>query len=201
MDALYSNTTGYYNTASGVGALSYNTTGYSNTAMGNSAGVSSGNLSNATAIGYNATVDASNHIRIGNILVTQIGGQVAWSNLSDMREKEDIQETGYGIDFIRSLRPVEFRMKNGNGRLDLGFIAQDVEALLGAEYNILGIGGTEERKLSLRYTDFIAPIVKAMQEQQDQIESQQAVIESQQTEIETLKSRLEKIETLLSRVN
>ena len=45
--------------------------------------------------------------------------------------------------------------------------------------------------LSLRYTDFIAPMVKAMQEQQ-------AVIEDQRTQIKTLENRLARLEALLN---
>jgi len=56
----------------------------------------------------------------------------------------------------------------------MGFVAQDAEALVGDEYNVLGIGGDNDRTLSLRYTDLIAPMVKAIQEQQSTIDEQQA---------------------------
>jgi len=203
-EALYFNTTGWQNTAIGHSALISNTTGFFNTAIGDAAlqynngsyntGIGSyadvyDNVTNATAIGNGAVADASNRVRIGNYSVTQIGGQVAWSNLSDMRGKKDIRDIGYGLEFIRSLRPVEFRLKNGNDRLDFGFIAQDIETLLGTEYNILGIGSDAERRLSLRYTDFIAPMVKAMQEQQKQIESQQTQIDELKKIVEELVKR------------
>ena len=181
--SLYSNTTGYQNTASGSWSLQFNSTGFNNTASGNNAGntntVGSGNtfvgaasdadgpnFTNATALGSLAVVDASNHVRIGNTQVTQIGGQVAWSNLSDARAKSDIRDLDLGLDFVMALRPVTFSLKTGDGRTDMGFIAQDVEALLGDGYNVLGIGGDADRTLSLRYTDLIAPMVKAIQEQQ-----------------------------------
>jgi len=193
MYALNSNTSGISNTASGVDALRNNTTGNQNTAFGGDAGFAittgggntflgtwanalAGNLTNTTAIGAGAVVDASNHIRIGDTSITQIGGQVAWSNLSDLRSKKDARDISQGLEFIKSLRPVEFRMKDGNGRKDFGFIAQEVEALLGTGYNVLGIGADPERMLSLRYTDFIAPMVKAMQEQQKVIEELRAEI-------------------------
>jgi len=190
LDTLGSNTTGEYNTAIGQWALFENTTGQGNTAIGHGAGVSGGNLFNATAIGRNASVSTSNKVRIGDTLVSVIGGQVAWSNLSDVRDKKDIQDIGYGLDFVMSLRPVSFKMINGNGLTDFGFIAQDIESLLGTEYNVLNIDGTEERKLSLRYTDFIAPMVKAMQEQQKIIESQQVQIDELKKIIEELKRRI-----------
>jgi hypothetical protein len=208
MDALETNTTGVENTASGYYALSGNKTGGQNTAIGTqalinnrtgsyntaigvNADTASGDLHNATAIGHSAIVDNSNTVRIGNTDVTHIGGQVGFSNDSDVREKKDIQDIGYGLGFIKQLRPVQYRMKNGNDRIDFGFIAQDIELTLGTEYNILGIGKTEDRMLSLRYTDFIAPMVKAMQEQQLIIEKQQALIDA-------LMSRLAEVEAKLS---
>gem|GEM_PF-1322254 len=193
--ALSNNTTGSTNVAIGRNSMTNNTTGAANVAIGAYAGPAYGltNLINTTAIGLGAEVYASNHIRIGDTRVTQIGGQVAWSNLSDMRTKKDIADMPLGLDFIKSLRPVEFRMKNGNDRLDFGFIAQEVESLIGDDYNMLGIGGDADRTLSLRYTDFISPMVKAMQEQQD-------MIEKQQDRINALEERIEKMEALLKRL-
>ncbi len=147
-----------------------NTTGSDNTFLGTYSDAAANNLTNATAIGYGATVDASNHVRIGDTNVTQIGGQVAWSNLSDARAKSDIRDLDLGLDFVLALRPVSFTLKTGDGRTDMGFLAQDVEAVLGDGYSVLGIGGDKDRTLSLRYTDLIAPMVKAIQEQQTQIE-------------------------------
>jgi len=100
-----------------------------------------------------------------------------------MRRKKDVEDIGFGLTFIKSLRPVQYRLKQGNDRIDFGFIAQEVEAQLGVDYNVLGIAEDEARSLSLRYTDFIAPMVKAMQEQQ--------------TEIEALRSELAEIKALL----
>ncbi len=73
---------------------------------------------------------------------------------------------------------------------NFGFTAQDIEALLGDGYNLLDIGGGEERMRSLRYTQFIAPMVKAMQEQQEMIESQQKQIDELKKIVEELGKRL-----------
>ena len=78
----------------------------------------------------------------------------------------DIRDLDLGLDFVLRLRPVEYTLKIGNGRRDLGFLAQDVEAVLGADYNVVTVGGDPARTLSLRYTDLIAPVVKAIQEQE-----------------------------------
>ena len=183
-NTLRDNISGNGNTAYGTFALGTNTTGSNNTGLGFGANVAANDLVNATAIGAGALVDASNHVRIGDGSVTQIGGQVAWTNLSDRREKKDIRELSLGLDFIKSLRPVEYKMRNGNDRIDFGFIAQEVEALVGTNYNVLGIGGTAERKLSLRYTDLVAPLVKAIQQQQILIEEQRSMISLQQARLE-----------------
>lgn len=208
--ALENNTSGYYNTACGHEALSSNSTGYYNTAVGRHAGLgcqtghnntfigfaaytNNNNIENATAIGHGATVTSSNSVRIGNDSVTQIGGQVAWSNLSDRRHKKDISNLSFGLDFIKALRPVEFRLLCGNDRLDFGFIAQEVESLVGDDYNLLGIGGDAERTLSLRYTDFIAPLVKAVQEQQEIIGRQQDDLDSLRSELATMRAEIQAI--------
>jgi trimeric autotransporter adhesin len=188
--ALSNNLGGGGNTALGTGALSGNIFGSYNTAIGFDANVESGDLTNATAIGANARVNISNKVVIGNSSVISIGGYQPWSNFSDMRSKTDIQDLGYGLDLIKQLRPVSFKMKNGNNNTDFGFVAQDIEALLGTQYNVLDIGGGEERMLSLRYSQFIAPMVKAMQEQQEMIEEQRSQLQTQRTMIEQLMAEL-----------
>jgi len=209
--SLYSNTTGGENTASGDSALASNSTGGSNTAVGNLAGNANvsgasntflgasadalaAGLTNATAVGSGAKVDASNHIRIGDGTVTQIGGQVAWSNLSDARHKSDVRDLDVGRDFVMALRPVSFTVDGGDGRTDMGFLAQDVEGLLGDGYNVIGIGGDPERTLSLRYTDLIAPLVKTVQEQQAEIAAQAQTIQAQQAVVGELLARVAVLE-------
>jgi hypothetical protein len=79
-------------------------------------------------------------------------------------------------------------MKDFNdGKLNWGFLAQDIESLVGDENAILTIGGDAERTLGLRYTDFIAPLVKAVQEQQKLIAELKEQIEQNRLELETLK--------------
>jgi len=108
--ALYSNTTGSYNTANGINALSVNTIGSNNTAIGSGANVSANNLTNATAIGYNATALQSNQVVLGNSNITSIGGYAAWTNLSDGRAKKNIQTKVPGLAFINQLQPVTYNL-------------------------------------------------------------------------------------------
>jgi len=129
------------------------------------------------------------HVRLGDSTVTDIEGRAGWSYPSDVRMKKDIENIGYGLSFIKQLRPVQYKLRQGNDRYDFGFIAQEVEFLLGDDYNVLVIGGGPDRMLSLRYTDFIAPLVKAVQEQQAQLEAQRAMLEELRAEIAALKRK------------
>ncbi|HTF21425.1 MAG TPA: tail fiber domain-containing protein [Chryseolinea sp.] len=107
---MENNTFGAANVAIGADALKYNVGGNWNTAVGYSCGpgFGMGSLIHATAIGYAAINTASFQVRIGNDLITDIGGQVSWSTLSDGRFKRDIKEDITGLDFINQLRPVSY---------------------------------------------------------------------------------------------
>ena len=221
IDALYYNTTGSGNTAMGPFALYSNTTGSNNTGIGNGASASSNNLSNSTALGSGATVSASNRVRIGNSSVSRIGGTVAWTNLSDGRIKENVQEAVPGLSFISQLRPVTYtlntrkqdditmqampdsikekRMLSDADYLEsssivrTGFIAQEVEAAaqkVGFDFDGVSTPQNETDLYGIRYAEFVVPLVKAMQEQQEIIEQQKNDFQRQ------LQLLLERIESL-----
>jgi hypothetical protein len=207
-NALYANTTGFDNTAVGANAgnrtdsiTAYDggtatfvpsTTGSYNTFVGHGAGATA-QVDNCTAVGTDAYCDSTDQVRLGNYYVTSIGGKVAWSALSDVRAKTDIHDLDLGLDLIMKLRPVSYRLRNGNRKTDLGLVAQDVEKVLGDSYNVVDVGGDPDRTLSLRYTELIAPLVKAVQEQQ-------ATIRAQQRQIQALKAQRAEIEELRHQV-
>lgn len=190
--ALIANTKGYANTANGVAALYKNTVGNNNTAMGDYALSELTTGSNNTALGSNAQVPnivGNNQVRIGNNAVTYAGVQVGWTITSDSRWKTDIQDSNLGLAFIKQLKPVVYTRKNDEAKkLEYGFIAQDIDALL-KTMNVSNAGLLSQDSngmYSVRYNDFFAPIVKAMQEQQLMIEKQQAMLEKQQALIDAL---------------
>jgi hypothetical protein len=215
MEALRSNTAGYENTACGIYALNSNTTGSNNTGIGRTADVSSGNLVNATVIGNLTSVDASNKVRIGNTSVTSNGGQVSWTAYSDGRYKNDVQEDVPGLAFIEKLRPITYywdihKMNDAiygkgkdttmwDGKYDIenmkwtGFIAQDVEkAAQECNYDFSGIDKSGNI-MGLRYAEFVVPLVKGMQEQQEQIKELKAENDSLKAEIEEMKEMLNRL--------
>jgi hypothetical protein len=173
--ALAANTTGINNAAMGAGALSVNTTGSNNIAVGYNTGPTTNNLSNTICIGNGAQVSSSGTAQIGNASVTMIGGQVLWNGASDLRLKKDIRDADLGLDFIMALHPVSYRLINGNGRLDYGFIAQEVEAALAYDgktrvANMVTQKDDEIKTYQLRHADIIAPLVKAVQQQEEAAE-------------------------------
>jgi hypothetical protein len=105
--SLVATTTGDQNTASGHLALNANITGSLNTAIGSLAASIQTNFDNSGAFGYDAQPTGSNTIRIGNSSVTSVTCQTnAWS---DERDKTEIRDTVLGLDFIKALRPVDYK--------------------------------------------------------------------------------------------
>lgn len=210
--ALDSNTTGNNNTAIGAYALRYNTTGVNNTALGHNAfSQLSTAFSNSTAIGANTVITSSNQVRIGDANVTSIIGQVNFSTVSDGRFKKDISSSKVpGLDFILKLQPVIYRydmdkiaaflhtpdnirqkeaeaMKGA--MIHTGFIGQQVEQAateLGYEFSGVDKPKSNNDYYGLRYAEFVVPLVKAMQEQQQ-------IIGQLKAEIIQLKAELNKI--------
>lgn len=170
-----------------------------NTAIGAYAGPNTYNLSNSTAIGANAVTSADNQVRIGNTQVTSIGGQVSWSTLSDGRFKQDLKEDVSGLVFINGLRPVSYTvdnnavarfvgaqsLPNANERKQLprqtGFVAQEVESLIkktGYVFSGVDVPENDNDTYSIRYAEFVVPLVKAVQELSAQVTAQQKEIET-----------------------
>src|SRR5688500_1654043 len=142
-------------------------------------------------------------VELGNTSITFIGGQVGFSTYSDARIKDNIQEDVPGLSFINRLRPVTYNLNihrqnemvlddfrqnlpDWEGKYDIekikmtGFLAQEVEAAAiasGYEFSGLGKPADPNALYSLRYSDFVMPLVKAVQEQQTLIEKQNETIE------------------------
>ena len=116
-----------------------------------------------------------------------------------------------------------------SGRTHYGFIAQDIEELMNTlnmdSKDFAGFikspkkvikyedeNGTKlknpieevvenEYDYALRYDEFIAPLIKVVQEQQKTIEQQQRIIEQQQIAIENQQKEIEQIKKELSKMD
>lgn len=209
------------NTSIGANSLRNNQTGSENTALGRNALFSSSQINNSTGVGARAEVTGSNQVQLGDSsTTTYVFGTV--QNRSDLRDKADVRNTILGLDFVKSLRPVDYRwdmredykspppqdpgidateqekaryqselqiwleackLKNitHNGtkkrrRFHHGLIAQEVKQVLDQKgidfggYQDHSIGGGDD-VLSLGYDQFIAPLIKAVQELAQQNEA------------------------------
>src|SRR5690606_24353429 len=219
----------------GASALQTNETGIRLTGVGRLADVSQVGLTNGTVIGANAILNASYKIRLGSPTVTVVEGAVPYSNPSDARFKFDIKDNVPGLDFIMNLRPVTYKFDTSKFRqhvsgkasadADLipqsefdaatsivrtGFLAQEVEATasrLGYEFD--GIHTPDPSNptdnYSIAYSQFVMPLVKAVQEQQQTIESQADRLENLQSENAKLRALLDKqqqtLQAIESRLN
>jgi trimeric autotransporter adhesin len=213
-DALTHNTTGNYNTALGYTAgknasVTLATLAY-DTFIGFGANSSVDGITNSTAIGNGAQVTASNQVVIGNSSVTQIlmSGTlgigvtspsssyslvtskairvVSTDYSSDRRLKTNIAtlNDGSGLAVINRLNPVSFNWldaKNQGTAKQYGFIAQDVQKVLPDLVTKDNAG-----MLGLKYEGLIAPMVKAIQEQEAKISEQDARIDYLQRQIDEL---------------
>ncbi len=198
-----------YNTAIGYNAGSSASLGYNNVFLGANTGTSSYGFYNCIAIGQDVYCTASSQVRIGNAATSSIGGYVGWSTFSDGRIKTDISENVKGLDFILKLRPVTYRLdmaaiesrrpanslvkhaalhkdpNDNEGRVFSGFIAQEVEKA--AQESGYDFGGVDKPKnetdlYTLRYADFVAPLVKAVQEinaRVERLEKENALLQQQ----------------------
>jgi len=190
VESLFSNTSGIRNTAIGSTSLYSLTTASYSTAIGANA-FYNGNYSNSVAIGDAVVVTADNQVRIGDGGVTSIGGFANWTNVSDARFKTNVKQNVPGLSFITKLKPVTYKLDlevihqflktpselrkpetetNKKQEIQTGFIAQEVEEVakeLGFEFSGVDKPKNEDDFYGLRYAEFVVPLVKAIQEQQE----------------------------------
>ncbi len=170
------NNTGRNNVAIGDSVLVNITSGSQNTVVGTFAGNNITTGSNNTVIGYGAEVPsgtASNQVKIGNSSISYAGVQVAWTITSDKRWKEHIKPLPSSLAFIKALCPVVYHRTNHSlPDRELGFIAQELqEAMPQLGIKNWGMVHADDKGfLTVRYNDLIAPLIKAMQEQQAQLD-------------------------------
>jgi trimeric autotransporter adhesin len=188
--ALYANTTGNNNTAVGYQALLAQTTSNSSVALGNYAGLNITTGNENLMLGYDSGTSGapggsittqSNRIVVGSGRMTNAYIQIAWTVTSDARDKTDVVDAKYGLNFVNELRPVEFKwdkrlryedkMPNGThkeAKSQLGFLAQDVIALEkkygGIAKDLLIADDECDDLFSITETKMIPVLVKAIQE-------------------------------------
>ena len=98
-------------------------------------------------------------------------GNVAFVATSDERLKENIKPISGSLDKVLALNPVSFNWKENGEHIEAGFVAQEVEKVL-PEYTVTDDDEIKTKNLTGGMTSgYIAVLTKAIQEQQEQIES------------------------------
>jgi len=182
--ALRYNTTGEYNVAIGYNSLKNNTLGDNNTAIGTEAlawvTTGSGNIGigGCTAEGTPLPVfglsTGNNLISMGSTAVTAAHIQVAWTVVSDERDKTNFAPIPHGLEFVTKLKPTSFQFRTEreseetNGGVRYGFKAQDILALEGS--NSVVIDADDPDKLRYNESSLIPILVQSIQELSEKYE-------------------------------
>ncbi|OFX35717.1 MAG: hypothetical protein A2X08_12075 [Bacteroidetes bacterium GWA2_32_17] len=231
--ALFYNTTGTSNTAfgfnAGSGAIGVN---FNQCTFIGSSSYPIVARTNVTMLGYgitNAQCTGDNQVCIGNTSISSIRAQVtSITAYSDARFKTNIKDNVAGLDFILKLKPVTYNVrptelhriwgtpdsllrKIDHSEIEkirfIGFLAQDVEKAAkenGFEFPGIDIPKNDKEVYSLRYVDFIMPMVKAVQElnekisvleeKNNQLRSDNTILKNDNTQ---LKTEIQNIKTFI----
>ena len=102
-----------------------------------------------------------------------------WTNASDIAKKTDISELNYGLAEVMRLLPKSYKYKADDSP-SIGFIAQEIETV------IPEVVSGEDGDKGVAYGLMTAVLVKAVQEQQSEIDELKALLEQQAKMIEVL---------------
>lgn len=187
------------NTAVGHNAGCAVTTGGCHTFLGYGAGF---NITTATctiAVGERSQPSNTNgHTLFGNASTVFQAVGTNWTVVSDSRDKTNIEnlDEKLGLDFVRNLDTVSFNWDNrenyvrkcgyqygtkdgtlASPKKAYGFVAQQVKQLiesLDTQFDALRYN-SEQDSYRISYTDMIAPLVKAVQQTSQRLETLEAL--------------------------
>lgn len=160
---------GYNNIGIGYGAL-FNLNGTVSTGLNNI------EINSSASTLFNVTTQ-NNRILMGNGSATNAYIQVAWTVVSDARDKTNLSTIPHGLDFVKQLKPTAFQFKKSrelnepHGPLRYGFLAQDILALEGPDSVI--IDSEDPEKLRYNGESLVPVLVQAIQELTAKVEALQ----------------------------
>ena len=97
---------------------------------------------------------------------------------SDRNTKNTIIDSDLGLSFINQLRPVSFKKNNQGDSIHYGLIAQEVEDVIKNTGKSLeefsAISKPTDKTMGLAYSEFISPLIKAVQELSAEVEALKA---------------------------
>ena len=96
------------------------------------------------------------------------------SDTSDIRFKKNVDDSDLGLSFINDLRSVKYNHKTDSDtdKKKYGLVAQEVQEALSTAGvdDFSGVADQDEDHLRLDYTQFVAPLIKAVQELSKEVE-------------------------------
>jgi len=101
-------------------------------------------------------------------------GATSWSTFSDERLKENVEPFENALQSLSGLRTVKYHLKDVDGPEDkkkIGVIAQDLVGVLDEVIDPTFRPDDDTEYMGVRYTELVPVLIKAIQEQQDLIES------------------------------
>ena len=143
---------------------------YVNGANSSVAGIAVLNNNDSGTIYSMYVLDSSGSL-IGGI--SNNGSSTTFATSSDYRLKENINYDWNGTEKLKQLKPAQFNFINNGDETVEGFIAHETDSI--APYAVVGEKDGEEMQ-SMDYGRITPILVKAIQEQQEQIEALQAEI-------------------------
>ena len=154
-------TSGSYNVALGHSALNDITTGSGNIGIGMK------DSSGSYAPVFTVTTQ-NDRVVMGSSAVTNAYVQVAWTVVSDARDKTNFASVPHGLNFVEQLNPIAYQFKTSRqddtptGIVRYGFKAQDILALEGE--NSVVIDAEDSEKLRINSDSLIPILVNAIKE-------------------------------------
>jgi hypothetical protein len=111
---------------------------------------------------------------------------------SSIRYKQDVETYTGGLDVLNRLRPVTFRWK-GDGVKDLGFIAEEVNAV----EPLLSTFNQKGEIQGVKYETVSTVLVNSVKEQQAQIEVQTAENQKLQEQVKLLQTEIDQLKAVV----
>ena len=194
--ADYSIALGQANTTNGIAAVALgfkNTAGHNYSfALGHSAATTTINqFVSRFSNGYRLESNAA-----GTAGVSLAAGAGTWASISDRRAKDHIDGLNYGLSTVMQMKPATYTYK-GSNTLSLGFIAQEMKEVVP---EVVNVPENKKEMMSIRYTELIPVLTKAIQELNDKVETleaQNAQLKAQNSELSQLKAEVASIKALL----
>ena len=177
-DMLFYTASGGTNTAERMRIASNGFVQIGTTTAGGVFTVTNAMSTNDTLVQLNDAGGTGNHTQIefrntnGQVGTINTSGSATSYNTSSDARLKDVTGEAKGLEVINKLNPVAYNWK-ADGKADEGLIAQEVMEVVPN-----AVSGSEEEMYQMDYSKLVTPLIKAIQEQQEQIETLKSEIKT-----------------------